>query len=170
MHELEEVRRRYGPVVWKTVYRILRDHSEALDCYQDVFCEILQRLWEGGVDNWPGYLRWLATRRALDRLRSRRRHRARLEPVDAAEVPAGGPGPGERAEFGELVDLVRYELTKLPDRQAEAFWLRCVEEMTYEEIGRQMALDTSTVGVLIHRARSRLRIVLAELAPGGLRE
>jgi RNA polymerase sigma factor (sigma-70 family) len=60
------------------------------------------------------------------------------------------------------MELVRHELTKLPPRQAEAFWLACVEEMTYEDVGRQLGVDTSTVGVLVHRARLRLRAVLTD--------
>jgi len=132
MHELEAIRSRHGPLVWRTVYRILGEYSEALDCYQDVFCETLERAGQGEVDNWAARLRWLAARRALDRLRRRRRSRGRLEPAtDVETVRAPGPGPGDEAVFNELVDRVRHELTKLPDRQAEAFWLRCTEEMSY---------------------------------------
>jgi hypothetical protein len=90
MIDLEEIRSRYGPLIWNTVYRVLRDHADSLDCYQDVFCEVLERTSraekgtgpicakppEGRsgkldlspfpperqeVEDWPGYLRWLAT-------------------------------------------------------------------------------------------------------------
>jgi RNA polymerase sigma factor (sigma-70 family) len=188
MNDLEEVRSRYGRLVWSTVYRVLRDHAESLDCYQDVFCELLQRAEKGTgpicakhpegrsgkldlspfpspreVKNWPAYLRWLATHRAIDRLRSRQRRQGRLDPGDTAIVPSSAPGPSETAQLNELAKLVRHELTKLPQRQAEAFWLACIEEMTYEEVGRQLGVTTSTVGGLVHRARRRLRDVLTAL-------
>ena len=163
MNNLEEIRSRHGPLVWNTVYRILRDHTESLDCYQDVFCEILQRSPQQEVENWPAFLRWLATRRAIDRLRSRQRGQSRFDSGDVARVQSSTPGPSETARFNELVELLRLELTKLPQRQAEAFWLNCVEEMTYEEVGRQLGVDTNTVGVLIHRARRHLRKVLTAL-------
>jgi RNA polymerase sigma factor (sigma-70 family) len=166
MKDLEEIRSRHGCLVWNTVYRILRDHADSLDCYQDVFCEALQRLSRQEVENWPAYLRWLATRRAIDRLRTRQRRQSRLDSRDTALVPSSAPGPSETAQFNELAERVRHELTKLPQRQAEAFWLACVEEMTYEEVGRQLGVDTSTVGVLIHRARRRLREALAALNAG----
>jgi RNA polymerase sigma-70 factor (ECF subfamily) len=162
MNKLEEIRSRHGPLIWATIYRILRDDAESLDCYQDVFCEVLQQGPEREVDNWPGYLRWLATRRALDRLRMRQRHRDRFDSGDVSLAPAAQAGPAENAQFNELVELVRHELTKLPARQAEVFWLGCIEEMTYEEIGRQLDIETSTVGVLIHRARLRLRAALTD--------
>lgn len=158
-------------MVWGTVYRVLGDYSEALDCYQDVFCEAIERAGQQEDQDWPAYLRWLATRRAIDRLRSRKRSQQRIaKAADVSAVQADGPGPVEQAEFNELVGRVRHELTKLPDRQAEAFWLRCVEEMSYAEIGRQMELDTNSVGVLIHRARSRLRDVLAEFTASYLQD
>ncbi len=163
MHEWEEIRSRHGPLVWRTVYRILGDYAEALDCYQDVFCETLQRAGQTEVESWPAHLRWLAARRAIDRLRNRRRNRERFaSATDVSGVQTADPGPVQQAEFHELVDRVRLELAKLPDRQAEAFWLRCVEEMSYAEIARQLGLDTGAVGVLIHRAKSRLRAVLAD--------
>ena len=171
MHELEAIRNRHGPLVWRTVYRILGDYSESLDCYQDVFCETLERAGQDEIEDWAARLRWLATRRAIDRLRHRKRSQGRLHPTtDVSAVQASGPGPVEEAVFHELVDRVRHELTKLPDRQAEAFWLRCVEEMSYAEIGRQMGLDTNSVGVLIHRAKSRLREVLADYTASYPRE
>jgi RNA polymerase sigma factor (sigma-70 family) len=172
MNDLEEIRSRHGRLIWNTVYRILKDYTDALDCYQDVFCEILQRTPLHEVENWPAYLRWLATRRAIDRLR--RRQRRQTDSSDIALVQASNPGPSETAQLNELIELLRHELTRLPQRQAEAFWLNCIEEMSYEDIGRQLGIDTSTVGVLIHRARVRLRTVLArfkavDLGNGGTR-
>ena len=78
-------------------------------------------------------------------------------------VPSAAPGPCQTAQLNELTALLRHELTKLPQRQAEAFWLACVEEMTYEEVGRQLDINASTVGGLVHRARQRLRKVLTTL-------
>jgi RNA polymerase sigma factor (sigma-70 family) len=206
MIDFEEIRSRHGPLVWNTVYRVLRDYADSLDCYQDVFCEVLERhsraeaekgtgpICRNGppgashkldpspfpppfppssspperqeVENWPGYLRWLATRRAIDRLRTRRRRQDRLDGGDVALVRSADPEPSESAQLGELAERVRHELTKLPERQAEAFWLSCIEDVSYEEIGKQLGADTSTVGVLIHRAKLRLRKMLTALEVG----
>lgn len=167
MNSLEEIRSCHGRLVWNTVYRVLRDYADALDCYQDVFCEVLQQAETHQVASWPAYLRWLATRRAIDRLRTRRRRLSRFEPGDASLAQAPNPGPSETAQLNELVEVVRSELVKLPERQAEAFWLCSIEEMTYEEVGRQLSIDPSTVGVLVHRARLHLRKVLTDHRPTG---
>ena len=49
--------------------------------------------------------------------------------------------------------------------KARLFWLRCIEQLSYAEIGQQLKLDANTVGVLVHRARMHLRQVLADLNP-----
>jgi RNA polymerase sigma-70 factor (ECF subfamily) len=166
MPDWRQLREQHGPLVWSTVYRILADHAEASDCFQDVFAEVLERSSPDEVRDWPAFLRWLATRRALNRLRKRRtdagRQRAEIE---MAALPAVALGPVGQAEWNELIERVRDEAARLPAQQGEAFWLRSIEQLSYAEIGQQMKLDTNTVGVLVHRARMHLRQVLADLNP-----
>jgi RNA polymerase sigma factor (sigma-70 family) len=69
----------------------------------------------------------------------------------------GPNGPTEAARLKELMDRLCDELANLPERQAEAFWSRCVEGMSYAAIARQLETDTTEVAVLIHRAKLRLR-------------
>jgi RNA polymerase sigma factor (sigma-70 family) len=165
MENWEELRRNCGPLVWATVYRILKNREQALDCYQEVFREAIERSAKAAVEDWPAFLRWLAVRRALDRLRRDRRIAAHISrDYDVARF-ARGREPCEDAEFRELVERVRLEMARLPSRQAEAFWLCCVEELTYVEAAKQMGTDANGIGVLIHRARSRLRTFLADLKP-----
>jgi RNA polymerase sigma factor (sigma-70 family) len=166
MHDWQEVRRQYGRVVFGAVYRILKRHDEALDCYQEVFLEAFQQCGDRSVRNWAALLRWLAVRRALDRLRKERRAATRLDAgEDTALLPAGRADPSAELEFRELVDRVRLEVARLPERQAEAFWLHCVEELSNEEVAEQLGTDAKTVAVLVHRARAGLRNMLADLNP-----
>jgi RNA polymerase sigma-70 factor (ECF subfamily) len=166
MDEWNDVYERYGSLVWATVYRILANHAESLDCCQDVFAELLRRGQDQQVRDWPAILRWLATRRALDRLRRQRTEVAHLEAGgDMTAVPAATAGPEARANFHELTLRLKRELCRLPPPQAEAFWLLSVEQMSYQEIAGQLGVPTNQVGVLVHRARQRLREWLADLNP-----
>ena len=166
MDEWDEVYERYGSLVWATVYRILGNHAEALDCCQDVFAEVLDRCRAGEVRQWPAFLRWLATRRALDRLRRRRAESGHFKANgDIAHLPAATNGPDARANLRELTERLKLELSHLPAQQAEAFWLLSIEQMSYQEIAEQLEIDVNQVGVLIHRARKRLRDSLADLNP-----
>jgi RNA polymerase sigma factor (sigma-70 family) len=131
MEDCDEVRRKYAPLVWATVYRIVKHHDHAIDCCQEIFLEAIERSKREVVNDWPAFLRWLAVRRALDRLRRERRAATHVDPHYDVALHARGPEPCEEAEFRELAQRVRLEMALLPDRQAEAFWLCCVEQATY---------------------------------------
>ena len=49
---------------------------------------------------------------------------------------------------------------KLPGQGAEVFWLRWRSQLRYRDIAQQVGIKTSNVGVLLHRARGRLREAL----------
>ncbi len=169
MHDAQEIRDRYGPLVWRTVYRILGNDADALDCCQDVLCEAWQQSRQRDMHD--AALRWLATRRAIDRLRQRNRSRSRFKiDGDIAEAAEHEPGPAESAEFNELIQCLRDQLSQLPAQQAEAFWMRCIEDMSYAEIAEQLAIDTNAVGVIIHRTKARLRTTLARFANRPLKD
>jgi RNA polymerase sigma-70 factor, ECF subfamily len=166
MDNWTQVHEQYGPLVWATVYRVLGNETDALDCCQDVFVEASQSTKCREVKNWPAFLRWLATRRALDRFRKRRMEAARFDSNgDVESVVSTVPGPDDEAVWHELIERLKLELTRLPDRQDEVFWLRTVEELSYEEIAEQLGTDVNQVGVLLHRARQKIRQWLADLDP-----
>jgi RNA polymerase sigma factor (sigma-70 family) len=150
-------------MVWRTVARILKRPDDALDCCQDVFAEAIERGRRKAVTNWGAFLRWLATRRAIDHLRRRNRRSGSV--ADPAQVRDVLPSAEEQVSFIELVELVRSELAFLPEQQAEAFWLVCVEQSSYEEVAQQMGVERNTVGVLVHRARQHMRTKLKSLDP-----
>lgn len=163
-HDWRKIAKEHGPMVWRAVFRVLRSHAESLDCWQDVMLEAFEKTEGRQIDNWPGYLRWLAVHRALDRFRSGQRRRQIVHTQPDMEHVYGATIESE-LEIDELKDRLRSELAALPESQAEAFWLRFIEEMSYSEIAEQMGLDTNAVGVLIHRARPRVREALSDLQP-----
>jgi RNA polymerase sigma-70 factor (ECF subfamily) len=73
--------------------------------------------------------------------------------------------PTRCVEDAERADQLRAALGQIPPKQAEAFYLHCVEEWSYQEISQHLDVSISAVGVLLHRARKRLRQRLS-----GLRE
>ena len=160
----EQIRDRFGPLVWAVAMRILNHQADAFDCYQDVFLEVFQKSDRTETRDPGAYLRWLTTRRALDVLRKRQLRNSRTESnnPDAKMVPSA---PGEKAEFDELLVIVRDELASLPSPQAQAFWLVSVEQRSYEEVAAQMEIERNHVGVLVHRARKHLQQRLTRLAP-----
>ena len=113
------------------------------------------------VESWGALLHRLATARAVDRLRQRQRRNTRQEMVDFEFVGGGEAEPYQNAQAGELSERLRTALGRLPQRQAEVFALHALEGWKHDEIARQMQITCDAVGVLLHRARARLRELLA---------
>jgi RNA polymerase sigma-70 factor (ECF subfamily) len=150
----------HGAKVWRTAYRLLNHHADALDCYQDTFLAAHQFARKQPVEDWAALLTSLAARRAIDRLRQRIRGRSAVTLDSVAEPGSDADCPVQRAEASELMGRIQHWMTELPDKQAEVFWLSCVEGLAHPQIALQMNITTNEVGVLLHRARSRLGALL----------
>lgn len=66
-------------------------------------------------------------------------------------------GPGDDLARGEVQRLLRSCLEEVPDRQRLAFTLREVEGFESEEICNILDISANNLGVLLYRARNRLR-------------
>ena len=152
--------------VWRTAYRLLGNDADAADCFQETFISALKVAQRQVVRNWPAMLHCLATTRALDRLRQRTRQKGCFETIpEWSAVNSHQPEPDQYAQAAELSDRLRQALTKLPQKQSQAFCLRFLDDLSYRQIAQQMDLKTDAVGVLLQRARTKLRELLAaELA------
>jgi RNA polymerase sigma-70 factor (ECF subfamily) len=160
---------RDGPVVWRTVYRLLGNRADAEDCYQETFLSALDFWRRQPVRNSRAMLQRLATARAMDRLRSRYRNPARgtIASIgqECDETASGNPGPCESAEWAELSAHLRTALATLPAKQADVFCLFSLDGWSYQEIADHLHITLDAVGVLLHRARAKLRQKLASSAP-----
>ena len=165
MHDWHDIVERHGPLVWQTAYRLLQNRDDAADCHQEVFVDAIRRTAEKTIEDWAAFLRWLTVRRAIDRLRSRRRHRSAMDfeqAVDELSVPATS---ADVVEWNELLSIVRSEMTELPDIQAQVFWLHCIEGVSLSDIANQLNVSANHARVLLHRSRRRLRDALERRYP-----
>lgn len=151
----------YGQLVWSTAYRLVGNQADASDCFQDAFLEAVRVDRKEPVRDWAAMLRHLTTSRALDLLRARYRQKNRVDAAaDVDFLVSPDAGPEQTAEANELAERLRVALAELPRQQVEVFCLSCLEKLTYVEIGERLDLTTNAVGVLLYRARQRLRELL----------
>lgn len=147
----------HGSTVWRTVYRLLDHHADALDCYQETFLAAFRFAERHDVADWSSFLVSVASRRAMDRLRQRYRSRKLFIPIDQAPEPSNDlDGPFQQARARELLERVRHGMAELPAKQAEVFWLSCLEGLSHQQVAEQMEIPAAEVRVLLHRARVRL--------------
>ncbi len=160
MPDWQEILSRDGGAVWQTAYRILGNRADAEECFQEAFVAALEFSRRQEVQHWRALLLRLVTARSVDRLRRRRRQATRQQAADWDSLPDHAPTPPQTAEDAELSERLRTALGRLPAKQAEAFCLHCLEGWSYQEVARQLTVSLDSVGVLLHRARKRLRQLL----------
>jgi RNA polymerase sigma-70 factor (ECF subfamily) len=167
MPDWEEIVRRDRPAAWRSAYGLTGNRADADECLQEALVVAVGIARREEVRCWRALLQHLAAARALDRLRKRRR-RGAFEPVaDWGAIGGASPSPAESAEEAELTGSLRAALGRIPPKQAEAFALHALEGRSYSEVARHLGASIDAVGVLIHRARARLRQLLAGSCPSG---
>jgi len=160
MPDWREILSRHGPAAWQTAYRLLGNRADADECFQEACLAALAVSRREVVHNWRGLLQRLATARSVDRLRARQRARSRVTLFSWNRLRDDSPSPSQNAEEAELSGELRTALAQIPPNQAAAFCLHCLEDWSYQEIARQLNVTVNSVGVLVHRARQRLRRLL----------
>jgi RNA polymerase sigma-70 factor (ECF subfamily) len=148
----------HGPAVWKTAYRLLGNRADAGDCFQETFVSAIKFCRNRKVRNFSGLLTRFATARAMDQLRRRfRRENVGSSVASPSAVSRPNPGPAQTIQRQELTDRLRDSLSKLPPREAQAFCMRHLNDMSYKQIADELGVTTNAAGVLIHRAKAKLR-------------
>jgi RNA polymerase sigma-70 factor (ECF subfamily) len=153
----QEILERDGRSVWQTAYRLLGNRADADECFQEAFLEALEVARREPVRHWGGLLRRLAAVRAVDRLRRRYRQGVHLAVADWETLPGPSPSPAQAVADSELAERLRAALACLPPVLAKVFSLHALEDWSYQETARHLAISVDSVGVLLHRARKRLR-------------
>jgi RNA polymerase sigma-70 factor (ECF subfamily) len=148
-------------MAFDTAWRLLGHAADTEDAVQEAFLEAFRLHGQQPVRNWGGLLRLLATRRAIDRLRQRRK--LLPLPLEALTFEPASPAaeqPESIAIQHELADRLRLAIAKLPDREASVFSLHYLGEMSNCEIAETLEISTDAVGVALHKARNRLKELL----------
>jgi RNA polymerase sigma-70 factor (ECF subfamily) len=159
----ESIVRTHTPSAIDAAWRLLGHVANTEDVVQEALLDAFRLHAVQPVARWGALLRKLATRRAIDRLRERRR--APLVPLGAFEVIAPeSERPESVAAERELAERLRWAVAELSDREASVFSLRYFGEMANGKIARALGNSTDAVGVALHKARSRLEELLGPRA------
>ncbi len=157
MADWESIVRENGRMAFDTAWRILGHVADTEDVVQEALLEAFRLQQTQSVCNWGGLLRRLATNRALDRLRSRRQ----AEPWQREPDAPKREHPESVAIERELAKRLRAAVARLPAREAEVFCLRCFGDMPNAEIAATLGMSSDAVAVALHKARSKLKELLA---------
>lgn len=159
--------------VFRLVFAIVRHEHDARDICQEVWLTVWRELPRyRGDSKFTTWLHPIATRKALDHLRKRRRWFDRFRPFaagpddrDGAPEPAVENDARDDTGKAERAELLRRALDALPPKQRAVLALREVEGLSYEEIAQATSLPTGTVMSRLYHARRLLAQKLKETKP-----
>lgn len=154
--------RTHGQLVFGTAWRILGHVADTEDVVQEVFLEAYRMREKETVRNWGGFLRRMATFRALDRLRDRKP----TVPLEGLRLVESGGDPEAEAVGKELRERLRQALGELPPREAAVFCLRYFEDLSNQEISDQLDISPGAVAQALHKARAKLEDRLENVLQG----
>src|SRR5438067_9391944 len=143
-------------MAFDVAWRLLGNSADADDAVQEAFLDAFKLYSKQSIDNWGGLLRQLATRRAIDRLRGRRRN----SPIEDEPLAALADQPETAAIEHELAHRLRRAVAELPDREATVFSLRYFGEMSNPDIAQTLKISLDAVGMALHKARAKLKEAL----------
>ncbi len=162
--------KRFAPLIYARALHLVGDPDEAEGVLQLTFIKACEKLatFEGrsGLGTW---LYRIATNEALMKLRRRPASAGSIDDVadtiHADELPhnlhAWPINPAHAALDGELRAHLEAALVALPESLRVVFVLRELEGLSTEEAAEALGLSVSAVKVRLHRARLRLRELLA---------
>jgi RNA polymerase sigma-70 factor, ECF subfamily len=157
--ELETLFQAHHGRVFRTAQRITGSAADAEDVLQTVFL----RLVKGQEDydwsqNPEAYLSRAAINASLDLLRSRTRSKSvALDEGEIDAIPSTYQNPETVHADRELQALVRQAVSRLGKTAGEMFVLRYYEGFDNKEIASLLKTSPLVVGVVLHRARTKLR-------------
>lgn len=154
--------RTYETSVYRLALRMCGNAHDAEEVAQEAFVAA----WKGlpafrGESKFSSWLYQLTTNAAIDFLRREKRHRAATPIEDEVDLPADGT-PQQAAEDAELRRALQQALQALTPEHRQIFLLRQMRQLSYEEIGQLLGLESGTVKSRLSRAKKQLRQILTQ--------
>ncbi|MEZ5259087.1 MAG: sigma-70 family RNA polymerase sigma factor [Ilumatobacteraceae bacterium] len=160
----EELHRRYHRLVLSVLQSEMRCTSDCPDVAQEVFTTAWRRI--GALRDHSAFRPWLlqiTRRQAIDHARWMGRRPTLTADDELCLVLAEdvAPGPVELAEAADLAGRLRDGVATLAPRDATAIALAAQQGYGTAELAEALGITTNNAKVVLHRARTRLRVALA---------
>jgi RNA polymerase sigma-70 factor (ECF subfamily) len=152
--------RRYQDTCSRFAVRMLGSHVDADDALQSAFMRAFRGLRScNDPDHFGGWLYQIVVNECRT-YASRQRHRElRFPSAPNAIERAVAPGSEDEPDR-DVGGHIERALSMLPNEQREAFLLKHVEELTYEEIAKMTGVSVSALKMRVKRACDGLRDLL----------
>jgi RNA polymerase sigma-70 factor, ECF subfamily len=159
---------RYTEPILNVAYRMVGDRMEAEDLTQETFLSAWKALPGFRADSrFSTWLYRIAVNKCKDALRSRRQPDEISDgeggSLDIAELVADETTPEREFSRKEMALHLEQALLALPVYYREAFILKHVEGLSYEEMSGIVGVAGDTLKMRVYKARAELRRKLAKV-------
>jgi RNA polymerase sigma factor (sigma-70 family) len=157
-----ELMKRYKKPVYHMILKMVRNVDDAEDLTIEAFAKAFKNLHKFKKDfTFSTWLFRIATNNSIDFIRKKKLETMSLntsfkdengESVNI-DVQDESLDPQEVAIKSQKVELIRMFVTKLPPKYQKLVKLRYFNELSYEEIAKELDAPLGTVKAQLHRAR-----------------
>lgn len=155
--------RRYQDGLYRHALRMIGHADTAADLVQGALVKAYSHIHRcRDPERFGAWLFRILANRCKDHLKSRRRRDVSLDSMEMSTARSA-ENPALDAERLELRELLGRALEKLPYIQREAFLLKHVEGLSYEEISERLDVSIPALKMRVLRAREALRAQLEEV-------
>lgn len=160
----EQLVQKYQQAVFNTIYRYTGNRDDVQDLAQEIFLKVWRNAGKfKGKSKFSTWLYRIVVNHCINYRRKTKHHHVSLdEMTEKGETPESLKVEPDW-EQRKKVEHVRKAIDELPDRQRMALILSQFEDKSYKEVAEIMKVSLSAVESLIFRARSALRIKLANV-------
>lgn len=157
-----ELMKRYNKPVYHMILKMVRNVDDAEDLTIEAFAKAFKNLEKFKKDyTFSTWLFRIATNNAIDFIRKKRLETMSLDTSfkdDSGEavkidVEDNELNPMEETIKSQKIELIRIFVDKLPPKYQRLVKLRYFEELSYEEIARELESPLGTIKAQLHRAR-----------------
>jgi RNA polymerase sigma-70 factor (ECF subfamily) len=150
-----EIVLRHQQAVFNAAYRVLGNVRDAEDATQEAFIRAYQFIDRFDLDRpLAPWLKRIVVNVCLNRLEVQKSPSALYD--ETTLMPDPNPGPEMQTVTRDRNETIRYELSRLPPRYRIVIELRHFQELSYEEIARQLGRSLTDVKSDLFRARKLL--------------
>lgn len=155
-----EIYNRYGGLMYRHAYAVLKDTDACNDLVQDVFLTLWNKREAVQIATVSNYLFKAVKNRVLDTIS---REQVAEKYVDSIRDFAneGSWAIEESVRERELLAIIAAEKAKLPPRMRKIYELNREQDLSYSEIGEQLDISEKTVKKQVHNALRVIRLKIS---------
>jgi len=157
-----DLMQRYKKPVYHMILKMIRNVDDAEDLTIEAFAKAFKNLHKFKKDfTFSTWLFRIATNNTIDFIRKKRLDTMSLDTSYkddngdsvSIDVQDRNLNPQEEAIKTQKIELVRMFVTKLPAKYQRLVKLRYFDELSYDEIAKELGAPLGTVKAQLHRAR-----------------